>query len=503
MLPPSPAPFPPLAAGQSIVNVNATVIHMSVTIAGDLNVLARTPLQTLFGQAFGCFEPACMLQTHVTLASIHAVITMTIPDRPLGSAGSIALNGTRLATRVATTASNLAANLDQLTQQIGIQVLHSSTPNVRAGLSVSLVVNPEASSSVSPQSPSPSQSPSSSMSSLPPASSPPPNARSPLAAVSASLPPSPAQIINAANDVGAANVTTLDSTQTSALTEVTDLTDNSSQVTIMMAIAVALLLLVVVVLGCRFRALKTKSRATQKAYERESSTNAASYESAMGPDELPQFASGNDEHVPVSTDDYEDTESSEDIKKPKRKPEDSRWSAARWVLQEEADIEEDVTCPTPQPAGSSSPASSSPASSSSSIAAEPSPALPPALQPSPSTTGSRVFPPPPPLRLSSSLVDASPRTRKITTQLAETSAGDAQTQGKRTSVARALAALPAAAPPAGEKLKSVGSPASLETDEPVDHKDNSLFPPPQSRTANSKALNRARAKNPDEGKMRI
>lgn len=138
--PPCPAypPFSPLIAGEEVVNVVASVITLSLTLAGDVSSFGaseRANLAATLRTTLTCEEPTCYLELRITSSSIAVEALLTIPDaRP----------GATAATASITTAANSLTALTPagISSAIGVTVTAAQPVSVQSSITVPLVVAP-------------------------------------------------------------------------------------------------------------------------------------------------------------------------------------------------------------------------------------------------------------------------------------------------------------------------------------------------------------------------
>ena len=151
--PPRYPPFAPLAAGEVIVPVVATVVKLGLTIAGDVasfDDTQKASLKETLKVELNCKEKdGCFLEVRVSAAgSINVEAVLTVPDAAGGNATAVQQAATTLAAQPAVS----------LSSSLGVSVEVTPSVEVSAGVTVPLAVAPP------PPSPPP----------MPPPSSPPP-----------------------------------------------------------------------------------------------------------------------------------------------------------------------------------------------------------------------------------------------------------------------------------------------------------------------------------------
>jgi len=163
-MPPAPPPIPPvspLASGETMIHVEATVIEVGLTLAGDVSSFdeaAQSSLAASLATTLGCQAPGCLLTLRVASASVQVTAVLTIPTAPTAGAGSTAAAA---AAAAATTAAAVEAAATSLASQpaaalssiLGVTVTAAAPPVVGTAVAVLVVAPPPP---LSPTTPPPS-----------------------------------------------------------------------------------------------------------------------------------------------------------------------------------------------------------------------------------------------------------------------------------------------------------------------------------------------------------
>ena len=164
--PPSPSPSPPLPhyppfaplpSGAVVVHVEATVVELGLTIAGDVASFDDTQkesLKEMLKVELNCLEKdGCYLEVRVSAAgSINVAAILTIPDAAGGNATAVQQAATTLAAQPAAS----------LSTSLGVSVTSAPRIQVTTGVTVPLAVAPPPPSpppTPPPMSPPPSPAP--------------------------------------------------------------------------------------------------------------------------------------------------------------------------------------------------------------------------------------------------------------------------------------------------------------------------------------------------------
>ena len=135
-------PFTPLAAGEAIVEVPATVIEVGLSIAGDIasfDATAQASLTTALSSQLDCYEPDCLIKLLVKSASVSVTAVLTIPT-PSGSESGSG-SGSAAAAVAAAATSLVAQPLSALSSSLGVTVETVAPVQVRVEV-VAIVVAP-------------------------------------------------------------------------------------------------------------------------------------------------------------------------------------------------------------------------------------------------------------------------------------------------------------------------------------------------------------------------
>ena len=163
--PPRYPPFAPLPSGAVVVPVQATVIELGLTIAGDVasfDDTQKASLKETLKTELNCLEKVwCFLEVRVSAAgSINVAAILTIPDAAGGNATTVQQAATTLAAQPAAS----------LSSSLGVSVEVTPSVQVSTGVTVPLAVAPPPPSP--PPTPPPMSPPPSPAPSLPPPTSP-------------------------------------------------------------------------------------------------------------------------------------------------------------------------------------------------------------------------------------------------------------------------------------------------------------------------------------------
>ena len=186
-VPPRAPPFSPLAAGVEVVEAQATVISMSLTISGDVSSVGdaeQEALKSTFATELSCYKPNCILTLRVSAGSVNIEVIAAIPNSGGGVTDAAAtLAAVNSAATSLTTQSAIALSTTLSSSTFSVSVTAITAPEVKADVTVSLAVAPPP-PAAPPDSPSPPSPP-------PPSPSPPPCCPSPPPPSPSPPPPSP------------------------------------------------------------------------------------------------------------------------------------------------------------------------------------------------------------------------------------------------------------------------------------------------------------------------
>ena len=135
--PPSPripplSPFAPLTAGEAIIEAEAQIVTVSVTLAGDVSSVDMTALTSAMEAELGCSLP-CVLELTLAAGSVAVDAKMTVPTADASTASSVAANAQTFAAKTPTqltsslssagvTVSAVNPTVAQVTQTVAIKV---------------------------------------------------------------------------------------------------------------------------------------------------------------------------------------------------------------------------------------------------------------------------------------------------------------------------------------------------------------------------------------------
>jgi len=160
-MPPAPSipplsPFAPLATGEAIVEAEAQIITVSLTLAGAISSVNETLLKDAMKAQLGCYAP-CEIALTLSAGSINVQAQMIVPTSEASTAASVASSAQ-------TFASSSTSDLTTALAPAGVTVASVSPTVAQTTQTVAI--------RVAPPPPSPPPSPSPPPPSLPPPSSP-------------------------------------------------------------------------------------------------------------------------------------------------------------------------------------------------------------------------------------------------------------------------------------------------------------------------------------------
>jgi hypothetical protein len=144
--------------GEVIAETSATVLQMSLTLAGDISTFGateRAALAASLSQLLGCFKPSCYLSLSVTGGSVSVMATLNIPDAPAAAGLSDSTASSSATAVVIQAARNLLAQpVQDISSSLGMTV-EAAAPLAVTHQVVPLVVAPLPPSPPSPPPPWP------------------------------------------------------------------------------------------------------------------------------------------------------------------------------------------------------------------------------------------------------------------------------------------------------------------------------------------------------------
>jgi len=156
------SPFAPLTAGEAIVEEEAHIVTVEVTLAGDISSVDKALLTAAMATELGCVSP-CQLDLSLSSGSVTVTAKMTIPTAEASTAASVASNA---ATFAATSPSALTTSL--ASAGVTVSAVNPTVAQVTQTVAIKVAPPPPSPPPMPPPSPS-----------LPPPSSPPPTSPPP------------------------------------------------------------------------------------------------------------------------------------------------------------------------------------------------------------------------------------------------------------------------------------------------------------------------------------
>lgn len=160
--PPPPAfpPFVPLAEGEAVVSVPATVLSVTLRIPiplSEVTAEARATLRNALAGTLLCTEPMCYLVLRLSSGSVVATATLTIPSTRHGGAIGATTPAVTVASVQAAATALVTSTPADISAALGGVPITSADPSVdvRTNVLAPIVVAPPPPAPPSPPSPSP------------------------------------------------------------------------------------------------------------------------------------------------------------------------------------------------------------------------------------------------------------------------------------------------------------------------------------------------------------
>lgn len=140
--PPSPpppfipplSPFAPLTVGEVVVEEEAQIVTVSVTLAGDIASIDQAALTASMATTLGCVSP-CQLELTLSSASVDVTAKMTVPTSAASTASSVAANAQSFA-------SSSASDVNAFLGAAGVTVVAVSPVVYQTKQTVAIKVAP-------------------------------------------------------------------------------------------------------------------------------------------------------------------------------------------------------------------------------------------------------------------------------------------------------------------------------------------------------------------------
>ena len=122
--PPRPAqpPFSPLGSGETIVQMEVTVVTTQLTVAGDVSTIDLPALESNLRVVLQCAAPACMLRVMLSAGSVVVTGELTVATSDSASFGVVsAAANTLVASSPATLGAAIGVTVEAISPTIGVQ----------------------------------------------------------------------------------------------------------------------------------------------------------------------------------------------------------------------------------------------------------------------------------------------------------------------------------------------------------------------------------------------